>query len=266
MSRPRAVNIKSFHLYDKLHTTKTKMLSGVEMTTLYPIKETAQFFMSIEVWAYCASKFKCKKNKQLSVDIPVITNQKTIDFLNKHKSTTFFKRTDKDISTVEAIALLDKVLPNKKKEYFFELDSLLSAYNFGSFVYYDKDGNVETPSKGAIENQKYYTQKYSRFEFVTDEHKRLSDKWTNEKDEKLRDKYLKEYLDFEEDYAFKHNNLIDTFIDIGKHSVCYPVAFTKNTAEWSKEKYGKLIGYAHAGEIFFVVTPDTIFFEIKRHF
>jgi hypothetical protein len=66
---------------------------------------------------------------------------------------------------------------------------------------------------------------------------KMMERWTGEKNEKLKDKYLYEYLDFKREYFFKHNNLIDSFIEIGKHSVCYPFSFTKNTAEWSKEKY-----------------------------
>ena len=29
---------------------------------------------------------------------------------------------------------------------------------------------------------------------------------------------------------------------------------------------GKLIAYDHAGEIYFVATHDTVYFEIKRHY
>ena len=66
--------------------------------------------------------------------------------------------------------------------------------------------------------------------------------------------------------VYQKYNLTPLFIEIGKHSVCYPVAFTDGTADWHKEKYGKTCSYAHAGEIYFVVTPDAVYFEIKRHF
>ena len=129
----------------------------------------------------------------------------------------------------------------------------------------DDDGNIEPPSEHAIKNRKYYTHKYVKY---CDDPtvKTLMTKWTDEKNKKLADKYLTEYMNAEEEYAYKNHSLDDVFVDIGKHSVCYPVAFTENTAEWSREKYGKLLGYAHAGEIYFVVTPDTVYFDVSRHF
>ena len=48
MSRPKAVNFKTFPLYDKYHTEKVKMYSGVEITALYKIKETKNFYLSLE--------------------------------------------------------------------------------------------------------------------------------------------------------------------------------------------------------------------------
>lgn len=268
MGRPKRVNFDTFHLYDKLHTKKTKMMCGVEMTTLYAIKETALYYLSIEVWAYCASKFKAKKKGfKLNVDIPVIENEKTCAFLDKHcwKDWVAKDRGDKHSDIPETVALLDKLFPGKEKIFFYELDSLISAYNCGSLISYNDDGSIEEPSNHDIESQKYYNAKYNRH-IQTPELTKLRTKWTSEKDEKLKNKYLKEYVNAEHNYAYKYHNCIDTLIDIGKHSVCYPVAFSRGTAEWSKEKYGKEIAYAKAGEIFFVQTKDKIYFEIKRHF
>lgn len=61
MTRPKTVRMDTFHLYDKLHTKKIKMYSGVEMTTLYPVKETTASYVTIQVWSYCCSKFQIKK-------------------------------------------------------------------------------------------------------------------------------------------------------------------------------------------------------------
>lgn len=264
MGRPRGVNFKTFHLYDKLHTEKTKMYSGVEMTTLYPIKETDHYYVSPEVWAYCASRFKAKKYKTtLNVDIPILTDEKAIEVLERRAWKDWVvKKINEDKSDMkEAISLLDKVFPNKEKLYYFELDSLLGAYNQGSFISYDKEGNIEEPTQHCLENRVYYNSKCymgGKDEKLT----ALYAKLKGEKDEKA----LGKIFDAIEQYKFEHYNVVPQLIEIGKHSVCYPVAFSDNTAEWSKEKYGKLLGYAHAGEIFFVATPDKVFFEIKRHF
>ena len=49
MGRPKRVIFEKFKDYNLLHSTKTKMMSGVYNTTLYPIKETEQYYRSIEV-------------------------------------------------------------------------------------------------------------------------------------------------------------------------------------------------------------------------
>jgi hypothetical protein len=268
MGRPKTVNIKTFHEYDKLHTVKSKMYCGVEMTTLYPIKETALFYRSIEVWAYCASSFKMKKKDNvLNLNIPIISNQKTINFLEKH---CWKDRVVKEIECgnsdiIETVAMLKKIFPDKEAVYFYELENLISAHNQGTLISYDDNGQVKEPSEHQLKRRKWLNSNYNRFNDAP-EVKKMQDRWTSEPDKVLKDKYLDEYMDFSSEYAFKHNNLLDVFLEIGQNSVCYPVAFTDNTAEWSKEKYGKLVGYAHAGEIFFVATPDKIFFQISRHF
>lgn len=221
MGRPKAVNIKTFPLYDKLHTEKIEMYSGVSMTTLYPVKETEYFYTSIEVWVYCSHKFKAKKkNFQLSVNIPTIKDEKTAAFLKEHCWEDWVNREHKNSDMIETTQLLKRVFPNHQLSYFYELDSIISAYNWGAFT---------ESTENALEQRKYYSSKYSG-------------------------------------YSENPVNISDIFLTIGENSVCYPVAFTHNTAEWSREKCGKLIGYAHAGEIYFVATEDTVYFEIKRHF
>lgn len=276
MSRPKAVSIKTFSQYNLLHTEKIKMMSGVYMTALYPVKETEQYYRSIQVWAYCASFFKRKKkNVTLSVNIPTITDEKTIDFLNKEAWHDWTSEEGNTSDMKETLKMLDKLFPNHKKTFFHELDSILSQYNHGTFLSYDEDGNVETPSEHDIKQRKYMTRKYFLYEGMEvpeineayEAYKAVdrSDK-SNKENEKLASQKFKVYHDLESEYVYKNKCLDDVFLNIGKNAVCYPVAFSDSTADWSKEKYGKLVGYAHAGEIYFVVTPDTIYFEIKRHF
>jgi len=268
MGRPKGINIKNFSQYDKLHTNKTKMYSGVQGITLYPIKETANFYLSCEVWAYCASKFKAKKSSvTLSVDIPVITDEKTLSFLTEECWGDWVDReiASNDTNMIEAIAMLKKVFPDKKPVYFYELDSIIAAYYGGTFISYDDNGNVVDPTKNAIKMQKYYTHKYNRH--CDAPHVNAArEKYRAEKDETLKDAAHKAYYALQEEYVFEHNNLTDVFINIGEHAVCYPVAFTHETAEWYKEEHGKKCSYSHIGEIFFVVTNDTVYFEIKRHY
>lgn len=269
MGRPKRVKFEDFYLYDKLHTKKEKMISGVEMTILYPIKETALFFRSIEVWSYCTSLFKAKKkNFKLNFDIPIIEDQKTIKFLKDNCWKDWVKKglKEKDNEMIEVIQLLNNIFPNHEKLFFYELDSLLSSYCHGTFLRYKEDGSIDDNlSEGRLKSQKYYNYKYNKF-CEAEEVVMARKKWTDEKDATKVKKYLTEYHDIERDYVFKHYNLIDIFVEIGKNAVCYPIAFKRGTAEWSKEKYGKEIAYAHAGEIYFVVTQDSIYFETKRHF
>lgn len=114
MGRPKRVRYDTFHLYDKLHTVKTNMFSGVELTTLFPIKETPLFYQSIEVWAYCASKFRAKKQGfKLNVDIPLLTDPAAVAFLNEHAwhDWVAIERKDKETDVIETVALLDKLFP-----------------------------------------------------------------------------------------------------------------------------------------------------------
>lgn len=260
--KPKTVNIKTFPLYNKLHTEKLKMYSGVSMTTLYPVKETKHFYISIEVWAYCSHKFKVKKKDfQLSVNIPIIKDEKTVSFLREYCWEDWINREHKNLDMIESVQLLKKIFPNHHLSYFYELDSIFSSYYWGTFT-----ESVEN----ALKQRKYYSEKYSKhLEFsveVREAQKRYTEGLRNKLEEKEIQKLYNDYYILKQDYCYKNNNLDDVFLTIGENSVCYPVAFTSNTAEWSKEKYGKLIGYAHAGEIYFVATENTVYFEIKRHF
>jgi hypothetical protein len=260
MSRPKTVRYDTFHLYDKLHTIKQKMMSGVEMTILYPIKETTQFYVSPEVWSSCASKFRMKKDKELKVDIPIVDNEKTVEFLEKNAWHDWAKKEHSSSETLEVINLLNNLFPDKECVYFYELHYLLNGYNWGYF-------SGEVFSDHIAEQRKYYTYKYNHWKGMdVPEIKKAYENYRSETDENKKQKRFHIWYDLMQDYAYKHFNLTDVFKDIGEHGVCYPVAFSHSTADWSKEKYGKLLGYAHAGEIYFVVTADKIFFDIERHY
>jgi len=43
---------KNLSLYNKNHSEKVKMYCGVEITALYLVKETKDFYVSTEVWAF----------------------------------------------------------------------------------------------------------------------------------------------------------------------------------------------------------------------
>jgi len=261
MGRPKAVVYKNLNQYTKLQSLKTKMYSGVEITELHLVKETSQFLVGIECWSHLASKFKRKKPFELSINIPIIENQKSIDFLEKN----YWKDYDGGQDDKEAIDFLNKIFPEKEKKHFYELDQLVSKYVRGSFISYDKDGNVEDLHEHDLKQQIHTNASFNKF-LMDEEVVAKMNKWTNEKNETLGKQYLREYLDFEREYAFKHYNLIDTFIDVCKNSVCFVVMFSDSTADWYKEKYGKTCAYAHAGEIIFVATKDSVYFEVVRHF
>jgi len=253
MGRPKTVNLKTFQEYNLLHTEKVKMRSGVYMTALYPIKETEQFYRSIEVWAAYASTFKRKKKDfTLSVNIPTVTDEKAIEFLNEegwHDWTTY----NKDSSDVkETLAMLDKLFPNHKKSYFYELETILLFFAHGHFVKYDADGNVMEPSEHDIKYRKYLTHKYNRHNRDNPEIRAAYEEYRTADSDEGKNQKFKIYYDLDEDFAYKNHCLDEVFISIGQNGVCYPVAFSDKSE--------------HAGEILFVVTPDTVYFEIKRHF
>ena len=139
MSKPRRVYPKRLPEYDKLHTRKVKMFSGVEIIGLHLIKETSKFYMGFESWCFCCGKFKGIKSKtELKFDIPIISDKKALEFLNEHAWHDWVDRElkggRKDSEMSETIALLDKLFPNKKKVYFYELKSLVAAF-CGAYIH-----------------------------------------------------------------------------------------------------------------------------------
>lgn len=265
---PKSVVFDKFKYYNLLHTKKVKMYSGVETTALYPIKETDQYYRSIEVWSSCASTFKAKKkNLSLKFEIPEITDQKTSDFLESEHWVNYVNEELADGSSdmAETIALLDNLFPTKIKKFFYELETIVNAYQWGAFESFKEDGTLEPLSENSIDRQKYLFSKYIRFIDVP-EIKKLYNNYSAETDEKKKKELFKIYYKAERDYVYEHHNLSHELTQIGRNSVNYPVAFSKGTADWYKEKYNKICSYAHAGEIVFVVTNDSVYFTVTRHY
>jgi hypothetical protein len=268
MARPKRVYPSKLHLYDKLHTVKVKMYAGMYITALHLIKETAQFFISIESWAFCCSTFKALKyGTKLNVDIPVIKNEKTINFLKLYAWHDWIERQlkDSDSDMAQAIKLLDKLFPEKKKEYFYELHSLIAAYCHGTFVRYKDDGSVDERNHD-IEHRKYYIHKYKgmfnregiKFPAEINKLNNIYLKTIKGKDEKAQKIAFDNYYKALNDYLYEHHNITDTFISIGENSIVCPYIFTHQCVKGSS--------YENAGDIYMVVTDDTVYFEIQRHF
>lgn len=153
------VDFNRFGEYSLLHTTKSKMYSGVSVTVLYPIKETEKFFMSIPVWSSYASQFKKKKTDNvLSVNIPIITDSETIEFLENNHWEGYVEKNEEQFN--EPVSILKKLFPDKKMRFFYEYETILSFYCNGIFVKYDENGEELPLNESAISNQKYLHTKY----------------------------------------------------------------------------------------------------------
>lgn len=266
MGRPKRVYPNSLPKYDKLHTRMAKMYSGVQLTILHLIKETNQFFMGFESWAYCSGNFrKLKYGFNLSVNIPTITDKDTIAFLDKRAwkdwvDKSIAENRNNKTEVEETIAFLDRLFPSKKKVFFYELDSIISSFCNGTFISYDDDGKVEEPSEHDIKQRKYYCSKYKMFCKETPELQALYDTYQSFKDidEAAKDKAFDAYYEAAQTYVYEKYNLTNVFRTIGENAVCCPYAFTRPSVKGST--------YEHVGEIYFVVTEETIYFEIKRHY
>jgi len=287
MARPKRVYPNSLPQYDKMITDKVKMMSRVFITALYLVKETAEYYISIDSWAFCCSQFKKKKKNvpELKVTLPTVTDERVQTFLDKHAwhkwvekelATTqvnIFSK-DKEIvphtpnsDTIETLALLDKLFPKKKKIFFYELDSIIASYCHGNFISYDDDGNIEEPTKHDIEKRGYYTQKYrgmlgrDRVEnpkAVEDLYKAYQKLSGNKKKEKECTEAFGKYYDAERNFLMENHDLTDVFIKLGENTVVCPYIFTDCCVKGSS--------YENAGEIYMIITPDTVYFQTNRHF
>jgi len=262
------------------------MYCGTELTALHIVKETEQYYISIDTWSGCCVPFKLKKkNGDLSYNIPVLKDEKAIKFLNenawhdwvaKELATTqvnIFSK-DKELvphipdsDTVETLAFLDRLFPDKKKVFFYELTSIISSFCHGAFISYDKEHNIEEPTKHDIEQRGYYTSKYiGRFNggAVTYPDNvnalyAIYDKIERSKEnEKIKQAAYHNYAIAQNEFLLANHNLTDTFIALGENAVVCPYAYTHCCVKGS--------AYENAGEIYFIVTDDTVYFQDERHF
>lgn len=268
MARPQRVYPKQLPQFNKLHTRLVKMMSGVHMTALHIIKETARFYISIDSWAFCCGQFKgSKATTKLKVELPTLTDKATLSFLEKECWADWVDKQVKckDTDTLESLEFLNRIFPDKKKVYFYELKSLLAAYCHGNFIRYKEDGSVEPQSEHNIKQTDYYNFKYVGFgasEMPADV-KKLYDAYhkverKGEAGEKAKTAAYKEYRAAHDKHIRENYNLRDIFIKIGEHSVVCPYAFTNCCVAGSS--------YENAGEIYMVITEDTVYFETERHF
>lgn len=281
MARPKRVYPKQLPLFNLMHTRKVKMYSGVEMTALHLIKETPEYYISIDSWAFCCSKFKQKKKiTELKYEIPVVTDAKAVEFLNENAwhdwvaertATTqvnIFSPNKEiipqipDSDVLETLELLNKLFPDKKKVYFYELKSLISHYCHGSLISYDNDGNIEKPTEHDIKQRKYYNYKYlmcNKDIIYPDYINQLYDEYRKFESEENRTKAYHKYRDALDDYLMNNGyDLSETFIEICKNAVVCPYIYTKRCVKGSS--------YENAGDVYFIVTDDCVYFEDERHF
>ena len=61
----------------------------------------------------------------------------------------------------------------------------------------------------------------------------------------------------------KEKNKKEIIVSIREDNI---LTSSKNIIEWSKEELDKFIEYSYPNEILFIVTPNTIYFDIVRHF
>lgn len=267
MGRPKRVYPKTLHLYDKFHTRLVKMMNGTQITALHLIKETEEFFWSLESWAFCCGHFKAKKkNFELQFNLPLLSDEKTEAFLNKHAWHDWMQKEHKakDTDMLETTEFLNRLFPDKKKVFFYELKSLVSGFCHGSFVSYDRETGIEEkPSVHAMERRSQHNFKYTgmRTKFP-DEIDALHKTWLamDEKKvgEKVADAAYDKFREKADAYLLENNDLTPVFRKVGEHVIVVPYAFTKCCVEGSS--------YENAGEIYLIITEDTVFFEIERHF
>jgi hypothetical protein len=246
------------------------------MTAIHLIKETPQYYISIDTWSSCCSPYKKKKKyADLQVNYPMATDEDVINFLDKkawhewvNECLSGSKSKHKDTEMHEAIEMLDKIFPHHEKVYFHELRSIIAAYNHGTFLSYDyRTKELEEPTEHEIKRRKYFTGKYKGF--FSDEDIQLPDNVV-----KLREKYWKlskkgardekqtkafrAWKDAEEDYLYENHDLTDMFVRMCKKAIVLPMAFSSPSVEGS--------AYEHAGELYLIITPNKIYFEIERHY
>lgn len=262
MARPKRVFPDKLHLFNLMHTQKVMMMSGVQLTALHLVKETPQYYISIDSWAFCCSQFKRKKkNGPLSVNIPTVTSKKAVELLERKASDHWVqKRLDAGCSEMkEAIAFLDGLFPDKRKVYLHEFKDLIASYCHGVFGRFDTEtGEPVKEWDNALERRKDINRRYCVKGEMPKLIVELYEAYKNEKDEKKQEAALEKYLDAKTDYLYENDNVIPELMEITQNAVVCPYAFSSPTVEGSS--------YEHAGSFYFVVTENAVFFQVARSF
>jgi len=68
----------------------------------------------------------------------------------------------------------------------------------------------------------------------------------------------KNYIEAHDEFLMINHDLTNVFIILGENSIVCPYAFTDCCVKGS--------AYENAGEIYFIVTDDTVYFQTQRHF
>lgn len=254
----KRVKENSLSLFTEMTTRKEKMFSGVEITGLHLLKRTSQYLIGIESWSHCVGNFKIKiKNFVDEFNIPLIEDQKTIDFLNEHAWKKWEEREDnQDPDTVSKKEFINKLFPGKKQYYFYELESLLSLWTNGSLLMYDKEGNIKPKTENNLRNIDYYNYKYLGMKDFGPPHVDILFKKYLEikNDEKKKTEAYKKYRAAHDKYIRENLDLSDVFKIIGENIVVCPFVFSPTS-----------LGSCD-GEILFLNTPEAVFTSIVRHF
>lgn len=176
--RPKKVKKDTLHLYTNFFTRKSKMYSGVEVTVLHLLKKTKEYFISIESWSAHTSTYKQKINKFVpNFVIPTISDPKTLAFLKEHCWEDWNEKEKDEVDMVLKTELLNKLFPNKKQVFFYELDNILTHYCHGSFIRYDDNGNIKKTTTHDDDCIDYFNFKYKEDSNITEHIKMLSDKF-----------------------------------------------------------------------------------------
>lgn len=215
--------------YTIKHTRVSQQICGNSVHVLHLMRPTDQFFVSVESWASsCNSLKKKREDFTPEFNIPILTDKPSLDFLTKvWKPKKSADQEDQDRE--EAERFLSELFPGKKLEYYFELNHLHGSYCNGAFT---KSSDF---FESRIKQRTYYIIKYL---------KQLG----------ISDKNI--WLDYDKAEEYVKNNdttaLSDVLNTVCSHVVVCPYILPEPILN------------KHEGEILFIVTEDTVYFEIRR--
>lgn len=144
---------KELSLYDRLHTELVQQRQGTSINVLYQIKETPNYYISLNTHTYCCSMFKkIKKDFSLSVNIPILSDKATIDFITDASWENYVEeKIDTDVDMQQVLSFLDRLFPNHKKVFFYESIAITKDHCFGTL----NDFNVEEQDYWRMFSNKY---------------------------------------------------------------------------------------------------------------